>query len=335
MRIFSMQGYSTNSTAFKGFTKYFVEHRNQKFLTDYKPVYGCEGSEEFAKLEHPNPNPEVEKTLGAFRATPAKTVYWADPLENVSDRIKSEHDYVVYDHEPSYPKVNEEVSKRYFADERHDFGEDFAHVRDYYYRLQMADDRNFDRWRIPADQYQQWQAAECLNIYQQAEPLLKEKDSQHDTIKSLATRLEGLPQEIEENDKKLRILSVVKAESEDNVKLIKEKENLRTRVEELATNKENGEYAQILMAREYEVFKQTKNSDEKYLKNELEKIKNIEEEIKKCEIAKIELPKLFDSIPVSIKACEAKIADLKAQLIPHFDKLKNFYAKQGIRIIGH
>ena len=82
-------------------------------------------------------------------------------------------------------------------------------------------------------------------------------------------------------------------------------------------------------------IKQTKNSDEKYLKNELEKIKNIEEEIKKCEIAKIELPKLFDSIPVSIKACEAKIADLKAQLIPHFDKLKNFYAKQGIRIIGH
>ena len=31
----------------------------------------------------------------------------------------------------------------------------------------------------------------------------------------------------------------------------------------------------------------------------------------------------------------AQIADLKAQLIPHFDKLKNFYAKQGIRIIGH
>lgn len=329
MKISSVQGYSLKNTAFNGITKYISYSDNKNN----------------AKAGHPNPEPEVEKTMGAFRETPINRVYWASPLEDVSDSIKSKHDYIVYDHEPSYPRVEEEVSKRYFENDRHDYSQDFADVKNYYYRMEISDRREKSDFyvyskdykqreeRIPVAQYQQWQAAECIGIYEEAKPLLQQKDNAFDMIDKLKQRLKNLPNEIKVNEKILTDSKIAKANAEEDLNLIKKKESLARVVESFDEKAKQSPRIRDLFGAEKKAFESNKVEDEGLMASTIALIAALQAKIEECEQKKIDLPKLYDSIPKDIKYWEAKIEGLKAKLIPHFDKLKNFYAKQGIKVI--
>ena len=58
-----------------------------------------------------NSGRRIEKTLGGFHNDITGKIYYTDPLEKVNDNLREMVDYVVYDDEPKFPDINNEVSK--------------------------------------------------------------------------------------------------------------------------------------------------------------------------------------------------------------------------------
>ena len=124
--------------------------------------------------------------------------YFADPLEPISDAIKEKADYIVYDNEPAYPEINE-VSKNYFGTQRKNYRDDFEEVRQYYYRREMGG------FADKADaKYQQWQAAECTRMYDNAGDLRYKKETAEDEVKNLSTKKEKILSGISNTEQELR-----------------------------------------------------------------------------------------------------------------------------------
>ena len=131
MRISPIKSF-TNPTnkSFKGYT-----------VHDKTPYQFCEPeTHRRAAMETGRP---MEKTLGSFHSNITGDVYYADPLEKVSDEIRERVDYVVYDNEPPFPDIEREVSKNYFEPMPFGSGVEgkFDDFREYFYRLEMADSK--------------------------------------------------------------------------------------------------------------------------------------------------------------------------------------------------
>lgn len=69
-----------------------------------------------------------------------KRIYFADPEEFVDYQTKRDHDYIVYDNRPKYPKF-ENVKQNYLNPNVNatNYGADFRTIAEYYYRLERAD----------------------------------------------------------------------------------------------------------------------------------------------------------------------------------------------------
>jgi len=106
------------------------------------------------------PNSSIEKTLDTFHLNRTGKIYFADPMEQVSEKQKKEVDYVVYDNEPSYPNINEEVKKTYLTKTDENYRSRFEQIRDYFYRREMGGFANTDDAKK-----EQWKAAECIRIF--------------------------------------------------------------------------------------------------------------------------------------------------------------------------
>ena len=79
----------------------------------------------------------VERTIDSFHTRSTDLIYYAAPLEDVSDRERVNADYIVYDLEPKMPKVEGEVSENYFGTQRINYGLEYYKVQSYFYRLEM------------------------------------------------------------------------------------------------------------------------------------------------------------------------------------------------------
>lgn len=154
-----------NFTNFKG-----------KFLYNY---YGEKGLQNGGLWQS---NSSYEKTLGSYHTNPTNRTYFADPMEPISDKIKEQADYIVYDNEPSYPDIDD-VSRNYFGTERKNYRKDFEDVRQYFYRREMGGFAD----KTEA-QYRQWQAAECVGLYDKAGNLRYKKETAEDDIKALKSQ---------------------------------------------------------------------------------------------------------------------------------------------------
>ena len=124
-------------------------------------------------------NSSVEKTLGSHHSNPKNIVYFADPLEPITDKIKDKVDFVVYDNEPSYPTL-ENVRRNYLENNRTNYRTQFEEIRDYYYRREMGGFAKVDEAK-----YQQWQASECIGLYDKAGDLRYKKEKAEDVIQEL------------------------------------------------------------------------------------------------------------------------------------------------------
>ena len=88
-------------------------------------------------------NNYIEQTNNPYRT---KRIYFADPEESVNAQTKKDHDFIIYDNRPSYPNLNG-VRENYYNTERNaqNYGETFKDIAEYYYRLEMADKREYDK----------------------------------------------------------------------------------------------------------------------------------------------------------------------------------------------
>ena len=126
-----------------------------------------------------HPDSAIEKVIDNRHSVPKDMVYFASPMEFVSNDLKSKFDYIVYDNEPSYPAL-EEIKKNYLEKNRTNYRKIFENIRDYYYRREMGGHASSNEAK-----YQQWQAAECIRLYDKAGDLRYKKETAEDEIKNM------------------------------------------------------------------------------------------------------------------------------------------------------
>ncbi len=269
-------------------------------------------------------NSSLDKTLGSYHANPTYKAYYADPMENVPDYIKEQVDYIVYDNEPKYPDVNEEVSRNYFGTQRKNYKEDFEEIRKYYYRREMGG--HADKAEA---QYQQWQAAECVRLYDKAGDLRYKKETAEDEVKALEKEIANA-----NNSDLPRSKGALEVERNLETELSSKLDTL---------NKKNDKYSELknIINEGTDV---SSEEEKTFVSSQINKVKrniaSTEKELKDCQarIKKLEsyiqgFPAWLEKMNQKIKAKETAIEGFKAKLIPLFDELKNFYAKQGIKVI--
>ena len=267
-------------------------------------------------------NSSVEDTLGSFRNSTSGKVYFADPLEKVSDAIKESVDYVVYDNEPSYPDVNEEVSKNYFGTLRKNFKNDFEDVRMYYYRREMGGFAD----KAEAE-YQQWQAAECVRLYDKGGALRYQKEATEDEIAGLKNTIKAEEEHLPVVKAKLAELIEKKKDAEARLDYNYHRDNTYKALLNLINSplNEDEEERTFVGAQTGKVKKEIK----KYQTA----IDEYKVQIKKAEEYIQSFPARMEELNRQIKNKTMMVENIKAKLIPLFDELKNFYAKQGIKVI--
>ncbi len=110
------------------------------------------------------PNSSIENTLPYRKGYVTDRVYFADPEETITDQTKKDHDYIVYDNRPKYPRL-EEVKKNYFGfdyipkeykstDNATDYGQYFKTIAEYYYRLEAADRKELEKLRKEKENFE-------------------------------------------------------------------------------------------------------------------------------------------------------------------------------------
>ena len=99
----------------------------------------------YAIDKHPylQKNSSIEATENNYKTN---RIYFADPEEVVNTQTKKDHDFIVYDNRPNYPNLNG-VRENYFNTNRNaqNYGETFKNIAEYYYRLEMADRKEYDK----------------------------------------------------------------------------------------------------------------------------------------------------------------------------------------------
>ena len=88
-------------------------------------------------------NSSIERTHNNYTTN---RVYFADPEEVVNDQTKRDHDFIVYDNQPKYPRL-EELKENYFNENRNanNYGQNFKTLAEYYYRLELADKKELQK----------------------------------------------------------------------------------------------------------------------------------------------------------------------------------------------
>ena len=315
-------------------------------------------------------NSYLENTLGSYHFDRKNKVYFASPMEPISDNIKEAADAVVYDNEPSYPDVNKEVSRNYFGTERKNYKDDFEEIRQYYYRREMGGFAS-----VAEAKYQQWQAAECARLYDKGGHLRYVKEQTEDKIKAIEEDKSEMFNGIRTAEGELKKQQEIKANVEQHVENLQDLQKPYKEIidaSEKYTANEGAIYTAAATGLAGIVYKQTtQNKYEDFwpkasaaynsITSERDKDFHMTEakESAKKEYDKLEKTtakfntvkenciKTINELQNRIKTLKEKIntadkditknkaiiEDCKAKLIPIFDELKNFYAKQGIKVI--
>ena len=99
-----------NSTNFNGYTRFLSCNSGGKYKTVSDYPYGrryfgdTRGLSELVK-KHSFPFASIEETIGKFHDNVTYKVYVTDPYEVVTDLIRRNNDYIVFDNEPKFQKI--------------------------------------------------------------------------------------------------------------------------------------------------------------------------------------------------------------------------------------
>lgn len=386
---------STNFSkpAFKG---YMVEEKGHYY-----------GTPETHKWAAEHTGRRMEKTLDSFHKNITGKIYYADPLEKVNDNLREMVDYVVYDDEPKFPDINNEVSKLYFGTDgdQWEIKKRFKDSKNYFYRLEMADSktvgeyeqkvwnnidkenskRNAEYFKAHVNdaKYNQETIANCEAILQESDGLRYKKNRLAYEIGNIKDSIKHSEADIPRAEMELNHRTEIDKMLAEKVKNLQERKNNYTKIlEQLEKNETNDtatlnsldKLAQINSEgheeinrtktytynnsiSEYEAsenFKETKSIFEKNMSKEaseknviienIEKLtKSISEFTERTEKNQAYIKKISDYIKALPKLIAERNNDLvkntqefekvKADLIPYFDKLKNYFYSRGLRTI--
>ena len=272
-----------------------------------------------------------------------------------------EFKFVVFENEPEYPTM-ESISKIFFGKYNEvpskngyptDFVKEFSYVKDYFYRLEMADLKELNRLyrnehkeysyhdltekiafyqdRINFAKYKQWEAAECINLYQHAGQLLEDKKTEAQIVYFLEQKvIEGgidssiayLRNSILETKGKMRPI-------EEQIRVLRNKISAYREIKE--ANKVIKDDYHTNTEEEKLINERTKHYN-KMLKDLRAKVQEYKELIQKQEAHIVNCHQDKITYAANLKEHSAKLDSLKAQLTPYFNKLKNFYIEKGIRL---
>ncbi len=271
---------------------------------------------------HWHKNSSIDKTLGSYHLNQTGRAYYADPLEPITDAIRDRVDYIVYDNEPSYPRI-EDVETNYLGKNRTNYRNDFEEVRNYYYRREMAG--HADKAEA---QYQQWQAAECTGFYDRAGNARYRKENLEDGI-------ENINRTIKDKEKENLELTASARRSEEEKCLLE--------IKQKNYQAKNDKYSELdkLAVQTIDKDKEEINFIKSQIDNMKNNIKKCQEKIKIC-IAnidyckkKIELNKSDIVVLNKDKQTKTNLISeiIEKELKPMFNSLKEFYIRQGIKII--
>ena len=354
-----------------------------------------------------NSGRRIEKTLGGFHNNITGKIYYTDPLEKVNDNLREMVDYVVYDDEPKFPDINNEVSKLYFGTDgdQWEIKKRFKDSKDYFYRLEMADSktvgeyeqkvwnnidkensrRNAEYFKAHVNdaKYNQETIANCEAILQESDGLRYKKNRLAYEIGNIKDSIKHSEADIPRAEMELNHRTEIDKMLAEKVKNLQERKNNYTKIlEQLEKNETNDaatlnsldKLAQINsegheeinrtkaytynnFISEYEAsenFKETKSIFEKNMSKEaseknviienIEKLtKSISEFTERTEKNQAYIKKISDYIKALPKLIAERNNDLvkntqefekvKADLIPYFDKLKNYFYSRGLRTI--
>lgn len=387
VRISSVKGFvNTIKPSFKGYT-----------VDDYKG--------EVHKRAAFNTGRPIEKTLGSFHLNETGKIYYADPLEKVSDGIREKVDYVVYDHEPKIPDVNTEISRLYF--EPSEFGKESEYLgqlrdaKDYFYRLEMADSKTVgeyekkvwsnidkDASREKADyfkahvndaRYNQETLAISTDIFNESADLRREKDALNNDINDIKENLKKRNEDVPKAKTELYYRTQLDRSINDKIKDLEQKESLYKKLKKiietsvvhdiagkslseqaLEYNDKNHDYKQHrdveILSKPYtiDIYKQSvsdftadRDFELKQQEEVANKLKRVQKRLqhykqqsvineaalRKVEAYTKELPTIISNLQKELVKKTEAFEKAKADLIPLFDKLKNYFYSRGIRSI--
>lgn len=355
MRIFSISNCTPKQQkSFKGETKYLnstYSYGGDVRVENYKRQSNISAYSDYTNVVKNRPYATVEKTLNTFHSGVTQAVYYANPDEEISPRLKECVDYIVYDNKPPYPVADGYISENYFGRLRHNFVKDFDEVRNYYYRLEIADAKNADEFRrrilanVDVDKskelfdyynYKIEQAKEnqriaqtCIDIYNEAGDLRYKKERAEDNIEYLIREQNILKTKMQEKNIELKAAQAELKSKEKTSQLIDSKLSRYNDIDVI-----NG-----LLEKDSTTYKpnlEEKNLITKYMietqdnANKLNKIKKqLNDTINQCKKFLASAPRELKDLKNKQKAAEALVENLKAKLIPMYQKLQAHYnAKQ-------
>jgi len=266
------------------------------------------------------PNSSIEKTLDTFHLNRTGKIYFADPMEQVSEKQKKEVDYVVYDNEPSYPNINEEVKKTYLTKTDENYRSRFEQIRDYFYRREMGGFANTDDAKK-----EQWKAAECIRIFDKSADLRKQRQQIEEQINDAQARIKQSKNSLELTTETLNDVNIKLEKTNDAINNLTAKQNLYKQLD-AETNKN---------------YKWNSLKEKSMIKNKLAETE-IQLEIENREKDRLDVTKSnllirkkilndkLNNYQNAINANTPKLDYLRFELNKMFDELKDFYNKENI-----
>lgn len=303
MKILSI-GFGVKQNSFKGVTQIYSGEKPYIISSEYY-----------------HPDSSIEKTLDHVHAYRTNKIYFADPMEPISDDIKNKVDYVVYDNEPAYPDLNKELKNAYLGDLKHDYSKQFINIRDYFYRREKAG------WADKSEaQYQQWQSAECLRLYNDAKNLIQEKNQLMDSNKDVKIRVEQTKGSIELTNTLLAKALDDRNLYEDMMSSLSKKQRLYSELKEEVDKDKSWNSNSERQFVDKNLIDVTRVLN--YQKQREDSIKNREEKLNK---RILDLNHNLENYENILQNNSTKLELLKEKLVQHFQDLKSFYEQQNIK----
>lgn len=312
-----------NNIQFKGTTKFLSCASNGQYKKVAENPFGTasfgdtRGLTDFVK-KYSYPYAFVEETVGKVHDNATYRVYVAEPKEIVTDKIKQNHDYIVYDLEPSFP----DIRSSYFSSDKEALKKEFKVVQDYLKRLEaVGDKRNLEYLS-----HQQQMLDSCLHIYEEGEGLLNKKHQLESKINTTARLM---------------------LNAKDN--LVKYQAELQKLQKKLEFNEFDLQRKQRRLSgyqnKQFKLFSKESCQTEEVKLNQTNidryiKIIDLIKERIKIQKARMEyLENYISTTPSQIEFYEAELRRLKQSLLatikeamPSFNKLCDFYLQNGIKI---
>ena len=312
-----------NNIAFAGKTRYLScnSEGKSKTVSDYPfgtAVFGdTKGLSEMVK-KRTYPFATIEETVGKFHDNSTYKIYVADPFEKVTDIIRKNHDYIVYDCEPKIPDIQES----YFNSDVKFINRVFKEVQSYLQRLEATNS-------VQSKNVEQKKKllAGCMQIYNEGLDLMEQKKELDDKISVKKEQINELRNNIMLCEADLQKKRAYIANHECNLITDKQKLSRYKKQKALLINNPKTN-PKIIEKLDYKIKRCKQRIDFVKLKTA-----KYYEKIEYCTKYISTAPKLVENLENDVKTLSVKLNQVKVMMQPIFQKLYKFYTTNGIKII--